>query len=198
MKFIGNSLLQFVKDFTVIDLETTGRSNLYKDITELSGIKYRNGKPVAFKTTLVKSENTILPFVESLTGISNSMIENAPKIEDVIESFVDFIGDDIILGHNVEFDYGLIFNAYHSLTGIEMRNDCIDTLRISRLMNKDIENHKLSTLCTYFGVARHVGHRGMDDSKQTAQVYLKMHEKYNLMRNKKQEEQRFYERLRLG
>lgn len=198
MKFIGNSLLEFVSDFTVIDMETTGRSNQYIDITEMSVVRYRNGKPVKTMSTLVKARNSILPFVADLTGITNKMIENAPLVEDVIEPFVDFIGSDIILGHNVEFDYTLIFEAFHVKTGLKMTNNYIDTLRISRLMNKDVKNHKLETLCSHFEVNRDVAHRGLEDSIQTAEVYLKMYQKYQQLQNRHQFKEGFYERIRLG
>lgn len=195
MKFIGNSLLQFMGDFTVIDLETTGRSNKHYDITEISAIKYRKGKPVDSLSTLIKPDNTIIPFVVNLTGITDDMIKDSPKIGDKIVEFVNFIGDDVILGHNVEFDYALIYSAYYEKTGIKMNNDYIDTLRISRLLNKDIENHKLETLCKYFEVRRERAHRGFDDSKQTAEVYLKMYKKYYYLKNNKQNEGAFYERI---
>ena len=195
MKFIGKPLLKFIGDFTVIDLETTGRSNKHYDITEISAIKYRKGVEVDSKSSLIKADNSIIPFVVNLTGITNEMIENAPRIGDVIESFVDFIGNDVILGHNVEFDYSLIFDAYLDKTGKLMNNNYIDTLRISRLMNKDVNNHKLETLCQHFEVTRDSGHRGLVDSKQTAEVYLKMYQKYRMLEKRKREQEAFYERI---
>lgn len=195
MKFIGKPLLRFIKDFTVIDLETTGRSNKHFDITEISAIKYREGKVVDYRSSLIKADNSIIPFVVNLTGITNEMISEAPKINDVIESFVEFIGSDVILGHNVEFDYGLVFDAYHAKTGKIMFNNYIDTLRISRLLIKEIPNHKLETLCNYYGVERKIAHRGLEDSKQTAEVYLQMFRTYQELIDKKTERERFYERI---
>lgn len=195
MKFIGKPLLRFIDDFTVIDLETTGRSNKHIDITEISAIKYRGGEIVDSMSTLIKAKNSIIPFVVNLTGITNDMIKDAPKIDDVIEDFIRFIGNDVILGHNVEFDYGLVFDAYYSKTGKLMSNNYIDTLRISRLMIKDIANHKLESLCQYFGVERITAHRGLADSKQTAQIYLRMYEMYQNLKQKQTERQAFYERI---
>ncbi len=195
MRYVGKNLLQFVTNFTVIDLETTGRSNKFHDITEISAIRYRSGVVVDSFSTLVKARNSILPFVVSLTGITDEMLEGAPYIEEVIEEVVAFIGDDIILGHNVQFDYFLIYDAYSVCMDGIMHNDYIDTLRISRLLNKNIKNHKLETLCEYFGVERKIGHRGFDDSLQTAQVYLKMREKYLMLREQKREREGYYERI---
>lgn len=178
MRHKGRNLLKFVPDFTVIDMETTGRSNHFYDITEVSAIRFRNYRKVESFSTLIKSRNTILPYVVSLTGITDTMLTEAPTIEAIIEMFVSFIGHDIILGHNVNFDLNLIYDAYHAIHHKTLSNDYVDTLRISRLLNKDSVNHKLETLCCYFGVARDTGHRALVDCDQTAQIYIHMKRKY--------------------
>lgn len=167
-----------ILDFTVVDAETTGRSDKADDITEISAIKYRNGKEVATFSTLVKSPNEILPFVVRLTGITDEMIEPAPLINSIIVDLVEFISDDLILGHDVNFDYGLINEAYERVSGIELQNERYDTLKLARCLIEDSENHKLETLCEYFSIPRINGHRALDDSRQTAKLYFKIVEKY--------------------
>lgn len=191
----GKNLLKFVPNFTTIDLETTGRSNKSRDITEVSAVKYRNYKKVDSLSFLIKPENTILPYVVSLTGITDEMVENAPHIDDVIERIVAFIGDDIILGHNVAFDYNLVSEAIEYKRGYGLQNDMVDTLRISRLILRDIENHKLETLCRYFNVERKVGHRALEDCEQTSQVYIALKERFVMLKEQKQKETKFYERI---
>lgn len=178
MRHKGENILEFVPDFTVIDLEMTGRGNDVGDITEISAIRYRNYKQVDSYSTLIHAKRTVLPFVVQLTGISDELLMGAPRIHDVIRRFVDFLGEDIILGHNVEFDLNMVDAAYEASTGLSLNHNYIDTLRISRLLNPDSENHKLETLCSYFGVVRLLGHRGLEDCEQTAQVYLKMRDKF--------------------
>ncbi len=167
-----------VLDFTVIDAETTGRSDKADDVTEISAIKYRNGEPVASFSTLIKSKNTILPFVVELTGITNSMIQDAPLIDEIIINLVDFIGDDVILGHDVNFDYGLIKESYERVSQEPFDNEKIDTLSLAQCLIKDSVNHKLETLCDYFSIPREIGHRALDDCRQTADVYLNIVSKY--------------------
>ena len=167
-----------ILDFTVVDAETTGRSDKADDITEISAIKYREGKEVATFSTLVKSPNEILPFVVKLTGITDEMIEPAPLIDNIIVDLVEFIGDDLILGHDVNFDYSLINEAYERVSGHELMNNRYDTLKLSRCLIKDSSNHKLKTLCDYFSIPRRKGHRALDDSRQTAILYFKIIEKY--------------------
>lgn len=190
MRKKGENLLRFYPNFTVIDMETTGRSNHFKDITEISAIRYRNYQKVASFSTLVKAENSILPYVVGLTGISDEMIQEAPRIDQVIKEFVQFIGEDIILGHNVNFDLNLIYDAFNYKTNKIIDNNYVDTLRISRLMNNDAKNHKLETLCHYFDVPRDFGHRGLVDCEQTAQIYIKMKEKYKIIIEGRREDER--------
>lgn len=181
MQFKGTNLLTFIPDFTVIDMECTGRSDQPQDITEMSAIKYRNYKPVDSFSVLVKAKNEILPFVQELTGIKDEMLVDEKPIEDLIESFSSFIGTDVVLGHNVSFDFGLINKSLLLIGKNEMHNNYIDTLRLSRIINQDSKNHKLDTLCSYFGIEREVGHRAEYDCFQTAQIYIEMKNKYQLI-----------------
>ena len=171
MRFKGNNLLYFVPDFTVIDLETTGRKNEYPEITELSAVRYRNFKPVDSLRTLVKAQNPILPFVRTLTGINEKMLKDAPRVEAVIGDFVAFLKDDIIVGHNVNFDLNLVYDAYYAVYKKHVSNDYTDTVNLARMMVHDSENHKLETLCVYFGIERVQGHRGLPDCEQTGSLY---------------------------
>lgn len=177
MRFKGDKLLHFIPDFTVIDLETTGRGNHYREITELSAIRYRDYKPVASFSVLVKPLNPILPFVEKLTGITDEMLKDKPSVDEVIEDFVSFIKDDVIVGHNVNFDFNLVYDAYHGKTNMHMQNDYMDTLNLSRILNDDLKSHKLENLCLYFSIDREVGHRGLADCEQTGELYVKMSKK---------------------
>lgn len=167
-----------ILDFTVVDAETTGRSDKADDITEISAIKYRQGREVATFSTLVKSPNEILPFVVELTGITDEMIEPAPLINSIILDLVEFIDDDLILGHDVNFDYSLINEAYERVSGKTLENNRYDTLRLAKCLIKDSQNHKLETLCDYFSIPRVNGHRALDDSRQTAELYFNIIEKY--------------------
>lgn len=167
-----------ILDFTVIDAETTGRSNRYEDVTEISAIRYRDGMVDASYSSLVKAKNSILPFVENLTGITNQMIKDAPKMEDIIDELVVFIGQDIVLGHDVDFDFSLIDEAYRAKHGKRLRNKTMDTLKMSKCLVHDSKNHKLGTLCEYFGIKRENGHRSLYDCHQTAEVYFSLLLKY--------------------
>ncbi len=177
MRFKGDNLHYFIPDYTVIDLETTGRGNQFTEITELSAIKYRNYEAVDSFSVLVKPENPILPYVEKLTGITDAMLENKDTVAMVIESFVDFIGTDVIVGHNVNFDFNLVYDAYFNTTKKLLKNDYVDTIHLSRILNHDASSHKLENLCKYFEIERTVAHRGLADCRQTGELYVRMSHK---------------------
>ncbi|NMB18284.1 MAG: 3'-5' exonuclease [Erysipelothrix sp.] len=177
MRFKGDKILYFVPDFTVIDLETTGRGNHFSNITEISAVKYRNYKEVATYSKLVKARHKILPFVTELTGITDEMLVDAPDISEVIGDFVAFLEDDVIVGHNVNFDFNLVYDAYYTTYRKTVSNDYSDTLHFSRILVEDSPNHKLGTLCQHFGIERDVGHRGLPDCLQTGDLYIKLKDK---------------------
>lgn len=144
----NKSISRKVSDYTVIDIETTGFSG---EIIELAALKVRNDIVVADYSTLIKPESDIETKIVNLTGITNEMVSSAPTISEKLQEFLDFIDDDIVVGHNVGgFDIKMINDACHSI-GIEpMNNSYIDTLNYSRHCDIYVENHKLPTLANYF------------------------------------------------
>ncbi len=165
-----NSLLRLVDNYTVIDIETTGHSLYYDYIIELSAARYRDNKLVDSFSSLVNCGIELNTFIVELTGIEDSMLKKAPNIEEVIGVFLDFVGDDFILGHNVSFDINFINREALKYEKRVLENYYIDTLRLSRRLLKEIENHKLSTLSNHFGIVR-IQHRGLIDCDVTNRVY---------------------------
>ena len=170
----GKSLLSFPDSYTVIDIETTGLDPRFDEIIELAAIHYENDVETSRFQTLVKPENEISDFITELTGITNEMLATAPSICSILPNFRNFVGDSIVIGHNVNFDINFIydFSEYNSLSPFS--NDFVDTMRISRRLYKELPNHKLSTLVSYFDVDHPVEHRALADCISTYCCYLKM------------------------
>jgi len=170
----GASILTASTDFVVIDIETTGFSPLFDEIIELSAIKYRSGEMIEQFSSLVKPDSPIDDFITQLTGITNEMLEAAPLLEDILPQFVDFVGDDTILGHNVSFDVNFIYDSCERFGLPDFSNDFIDTLRISRRMYKELERHRLDDLVKHLGLEARTLHRGLTDCELTAKCYFAM------------------------
>ncbi len=170
----GESILTLPDDYTVVDLETTGLSAVYDEIIEVAGLKVRGGCVTDKFQQLVKPHEPISDFISSLTGITNEMVLNAPDLSAVIGRFIDWVGDDVVLGHNVTFDVNFIYDASMTYLNKPFYNDFLNTVRIARRLVKDVSNYRLSTLCEYYDIRVDGAHRALCDCLMTNQLFTKM------------------------
>lgn len=163
------------ENYTVVDIETTGLSPQKDDIIELSALKVRDNKVVEEFSTLLKSSKGVNNFISGLTGIINSMLNNAPIIEDVLPEFLAFIGNDIILGHNVNFDMRFIKAKTQLVLNKMVKNSIMDTMIFAK-RNLELPNFKLTTIAQYYDIDTKNNHRGLKDCYITFEVYNKLRE----------------------
>jgi DNA polymerase-3 subunit epsilon len=157
--------------FCVLDLETTGGSPADCSITEIGAVKYVGGEELGSFQTLVNPGSPIPPYITILTGITQSMVIEAPRIEEALPAFLEFIGDAVIVGHNVRFDLSFL-NADSMRLGYgRLPNRSVDTYALARrLIRNEIRNLKLQTLAAYFRSPTVPTHRALEDAKATAWV----------------------------
>ncbi len=157
--------------FCVLDLETTGGSPADCSITEIGAVKYLGGEELGTFQTLVNPGSPIPPYITILTGITQSMVIEAPRIEEALPAFLEFIGDAVIVGHNVRFDLSFL-NADSMRLGYgRLPNRSVDTYALARrLIRNEIRNLKLQTLAAYFRSPTVPTHRALQDAKATAWV----------------------------
>ena len=105
---LGNGIIAFPEDYTVIDLETTGLDPKNELIIEFAAVKVRENKVVDPFQSLCDPGYPIPPVIEALTGITTEMVRCCPNPRSVLPDFLDFVGDDYIIGHNVLFDVRFI------------------------------------------------------------------------------------------
>lgn len=163
----GKSLLLFPEDYTVVDIETTGFDPMFDEIIEVAGIKYRGRNEIGRFQSLVKPDDGIPDYITALTGITNEMVADAPGIEDVLPRFLEFIGEDIVVGHNVHFDVNFLYDYAEDFELKPFSNDLVDTLRLSRRLYPELQSHKLSALAAHFGVEPDGEHRALADCVTT-------------------------------
>lgn len=154
--------------FVVLDIETTGGDRGLDLITEIGAVKVCAGEVLGTMATLVNPGRAIPPTITLLTGITQSMVATAPRIETVLPSLVEFIGDAVIVGHNVGFDMAFI-NAAMLRSGREsFTNTVVDTLPIARrLLRDEVPNCKLGTLADALRLPHRPTHRALDDAMAT-------------------------------
>lgn len=170
----GKSLLCSVSDFTALDLETTGLSPECDSIIELAAVRYRDGKPTDRYSQLINSGFSLDEFITKLTGITNDMVRDKPKIKEVLPSFISFLGSDIIVGHNVHFDINFLYDNCE-YTGLPaFSNDFIDTMRLAKRMYKSWESYSLDSLICNLNLEERTSHRALNDAELTANAYMLM------------------------
>lgn len=158
--------------FCVLDLETTGGSAADCEITEIGAVKYRHGELLGTFQTLVDPGTAIPPAITYLTGITQAMVCDAPGIETALPSFLEFIGDSVVVGHNVRFDLSFLNAASMRLGYGELLNKSADTAALSRrLIRPEVRNLRLGTLAKHFRSPTTPNHRALEDARATAHVF---------------------------
>ena len=167
----GKSTIDILNDYIVFDIETTGLDSSYDEVIEIGAIKVHKNKIVSKFNSLVKPRNEIDEYITELTGITNEMVKDAPTIEEILPDFMNYIGNDILIGHNVNFDINFIYdNLYRNKFDV-LTNDFIDTMRISRKLLPDLPHHRLIDLARYFEIDTTNNHRSLKDCEITMDIY---------------------------
>lgn len=170
----GASILASKEDYVAIDLETTGYDPRWDDIIEIGAIKVRDGKPVERYDQLINPERHIPGIITEITGISDTMVATKPALVDVLPGFLDWMGEDLILGHNVNFDINFLYDNAQDTMSRTVGNDFIDTLRLARYLFPEQKHNRLSDLIVRFNIADTQSHRALADVEQTIACYTWM------------------------
>ena len=158
--------------FCVLDLETTGGSPADCEITEVGAVKYVGGELIGTFETLVNPGAPIPPTITILTGITQAMVIDAPRIEEVLPSLLEFIGTAVIVGHNIRFDMSFLNTAAERLGYGKLPNPTCDTLGLARrLVRDETRGMNLQTLAAHFRSPVTPNHRALADARATAHVF---------------------------
>lgn len=159
-----------VRDYTVVDLEMTGLSAKSDRIIEIGAVRVRCGMEADCFHTLVNPRRPLPQEICGLTGITDEMAAGGAAEDDAVPALLDFVGDDVIVGHNVGFDYSFLKQwAVNNRRPLQMR--ACDTLRMARALLPRQQPKRLESLCVYFHVERTCAHRAADDARETWQIY---------------------------
>lgn len=147
----------------VVDIETTGLSPQYNEIIEIAAIKYKSGEKVDIFSTLVKPEYEIDEYITELTGITNEMVATAPRIGDCIADFKEFIGNEIIVGYNVNFDINFLYDNLLECRDEKLSNNFVDVMRIAKRVLPELSHHRQKDIAEYYGISIDGAHRAKAD-----------------------------------
>ncbi len=166
------------QDYCVIDLETTGLSIENSVIIEVGALKIRENQIVGRYSSLIKGTEAIPESITKLTGITDILIKTTGKeLGMVLDEFKAFIGDDLIVGYHVNFDYSFLQLALEKAGKERLNNKQLDVLTIARKRLEDIPNYKLPTVAKHLGITEAVKHRAIQDCLTIYEVYNKLNKK---------------------
>ncbi|HEX8004404.1 MAG TPA: DEDD exonuclease domain-containing protein [Mycobacteriales bacterium] len=158
--------------FVVVDLETTGGSPATCGITEIGAVRVRGGVVEGEFQTLVNPDAPIPPFIAVLTGITDSMVAAAPRLDQVVPAFLEFARGSVLVAHNARFDLSFL-KAACDATGHEWPDfDHLDTVTLARrvLTRDEAPDVKLATLSRVFRTSVQPCHRALADAQATTDV----------------------------
>ncbi len=148
--------------FAIVDLETTGMSPTADRITEVAVMSVDAGKIVDEWSSLVCPEMSIPPAVQALTGISNEMVEAAPRFAEIAKEVWKRIDGRVFVAHNARFDYGFLKNEFRRL-GFRFQAPVLCTVRLSRALYPTQRGHGLDALAARHGLRVADRHRALGD-----------------------------------
>jgi DNA polymerase III subunit epsilon len=157
--------------FVVLDLETTGLRPGGDRITEVGAVKVRGGEVIGELQTLVHPGRPIPPAVSAVTGITDHMVRDAPRIEAVLPTVLAFLGDAVLVAHNAGFDVSFLRAATEELGYGAFQPTVVDTARLARrLVADEVRDRRLGTLARHFASRTVPDHRALHDARATVDV----------------------------
>ena len=158
--------------FVVFDIETTGFSAAEDRIIEIGAVKITDGAIVDRFSTFVNPEVPIPFEIQQLTHITDDMVLEAPKIEEVLPAFLDFVGESALVAHNAGFDVGFIEQNCVRL-GRSRTFTSVDTVGLARVLLPTLSKYKLNIVAKALNISLENHHRAVDDAAATAEIYVK-------------------------
>ena len=157
--------------FCVVDLETTG-GGAEDAITEFGAVKVRGGEVLGEFQTLVNPQAHIPALIAVLTGITDAMVADAPRLGEVLPAWLEFAGDAVLVAHNARFDMGFLKRACDAHGYRWPSPEVVDTVALARsvLLRDEVPNVKLSTLARHVRSSHEANHRALSDARVTVDV----------------------------
>lgn len=166
-----------LNSYIALDLETTGLNPKYARILEVGAVKIKEGKIIDTYDKIVNAKTNLSNQIVNLTGITQEMMEEGEEIEKVMVELLDFCGDEVLLGHNIIFDYSFVKKAATNLK-MTFEKEAIDTLKLARRFLPELEKRSLEYLCEYYQITQKEKHRAYYDALAASQLYQVLGERF--------------------
>jgi len=161
--------------FAVVDVETTGRASWGGHrIIEIAVVEVLGGAIVDEFQTLLNPGQAIPGVITGLTGISTSMVQQAPYFDHVAEEVARRLEGRVFVAHNAAFDWSFVSaELLRSLGDVPVMPQ-LCTVRMCRRLVPELRHRNLDVVSRHFGVEIHDRHRAYGDALATARVLLRL------------------------
>ena len=159
--------------YCVIDFETTGLSPHQCEVIEFAAVRVENGELGLNLASLCNPHGHISAKITQITGITPYMTAGYPPFEELLPLLLDFIGNDILVAHNLPFDWGFL-SQYCARAEREFRPQTLCTLQLARRKIKGLKSYKLSSVSDFLQIPNPAAHRALGDATTTAQILIKL------------------------
>ena len=169
----GDQDMDFHQEFVAFDLETTGLSSRDDRIIEIGAVILKDGQEIDRFQTFVDPERQLERKIVELTGITDEMLQGAPKIQEILPKFLEFVGDRVLVAHNSDFDTGFI-RAECQRQGLPYRYTAADTLILSQNLLQHLSKFKLDIVSNALNLPDFNHHRAGDDAMTCGLIMTKL------------------------
>ncbi len=160
-----------MRTFVALDLETTGLDADRDTILEIGAVKFKGNRVESEYSTLVNPGRPISAFVSQLTGITDAMVAGKPFIKQVLPELDKFVGDALIVGHNIKFDLSFLRRQK-----LFIDHDQLDTYDLAAVLIPAAGRYSLGALAQALGIILPATHRALDDARVTHALFRKLFE----------------------
>lgn len=168
-----NKLTQRITSFVCFDIETTGLNPSTNQIIEIGAVKVKDGKVSGRFSELINPGIPLPDLIVRLTGINDAMLKNADTVSNVLRRFLEFAEEEVVIGHNIMFDYSFIKSAAVK-EKLTFEKQGIDTLELSRKLHPELESRSLENMCKFYHINNVNAHRAYDDAHATTLLYVNL------------------------
>ena len=157
------------RTYVALDLETTGLNSNRDKIIEIGAVRFRDGKPVGQYSTLINPGRSIPYEIQQLTGISNADVAGQPRLDQVADQIMRFVGHNPVVGHNVSFDLDFM-----RARGLLTENVGLDTWELATILLPNQSGYSLGALAERFGLGLENHHRALDDALAAGHLFRRL------------------------
>ena len=162
------------KIYAAIDLEMTGLRPGFDEIIEVGVVRCTPERVLERWSSLVRPLEMPPLRVQRMTGITPSMLSDAPEWTEIEEQVRTLLEGATWIGHNVEFD-----ERFLEVQGLTSASPSIDTLPLAQIIDPTAPSHRLGQLCQRYGIELHGGHRALADAEAARQVFLSLKSRFD-------------------